>query len=89
MLNLKCLFIFQIDGMHAINSVIRGRTRECEYDVTGLQNVTVVHTILPKEIHVKPFEHTTHLYLLSVDLNPETADYSFAQGLKRHFICLL
>ena len=89
MLNLQFLFIFQIDGMHAIKSIIRGRTRECEYDVTGLQNATVVHTVLPKEIHVKPFEHTTHLYLLSVDLNPETANYSFAQGLKRHFICLL
>ncbi|XP_078315125.1 protein-glucosylgalactosylhydroxylysine glucosidase-like isoform X2 [Crassostrea virginica] len=73
---------------HEVNQsigIIRGRTRECEYDVTGLQNVTVVHTVLPKEIHVKPFEHTTHLYLLSVDLNPETADYSFAQGVEMFF----
>lgn len=51
-----------------------------EYDVTGLQDVTMVHTVIPQEISVEPFQKTTRLFLLSVDLDPTTAKKSFDKG---------
>lgn len=51
-----------------------------EYDVTGLQDVTMVHTVIPEEIYVDPLKKTTHLFLLSVDLDPATAKKSFNEG---------
>lgn len=51
-----------------------------EYDVTGLQDVTMVHTVIPEEISVEAFQETTHLFLLSVDLVPATAKKSFDKG---------
>ncbi|XP_048752483.2 protein-glucosylgalactosylhydroxylysine glucosidase-like isoform X2 [Ostrea edulis] len=65
--------------------VIRGRTKESEYEVTGLQNVTMVHTPIPEEIVVLPFKQTTHLFLLSVDLNPTIAKDSFHKGIEMFF----
>lgn len=51
-----------------------------EYDVMGLQDVTMVHTVIPEEISVEPFQKTNRLFLLSVDLDPTTAKKSFDKG---------
>lgn len=77
-----CCFSFILCAVNILlYSVIRGRTKECEYEVTGLQNVTMVHTPIPEEIVVLPFKQATHLFLLSVDLNPTIAKDSFHKGL--------
>ncbi|XP_061174432.1 protein-glucosylgalactosylhydroxylysine glucosidase-like [Saccostrea echinata] len=69
---------------HSIG-IISGRTKESEYDITGLQNVTMIHTIIPEEITVEPFEQITHLYLLSIDSDPEIAKNSFNKGVEMFF----
>lgn len=73
---------------HAVNQsigIISGRTKEMEYDVTGLQDVTMVHTVIPEEISVDPLKETTHLFLLSVDIDPATAKKSFNEGVEMFF----
>lgn len=65
--------------------IISGRTKEKEYDVTGLQDVTMIHTVIPEEISVEPLQETTHLFLLSVDLDPATAKKSFDEGVEMFF----
>lgn len=77
-----------LDITHAVNQsigIISGRTKEMEYDVTGLQDVTMVHTVIPEEISVEPFQKTTRLFLLSVDLDPTTAKKSFDKGVQMFF----
>ncbi|XP_062577761.1 protein-glucosylgalactosylhydroxylysine glucosidase-like [Saccostrea cucullata] len=69
---------------HSIGT-ISGRTKKSEYDITGLQNVTMIHTLIPEEITIEPKKQITHLYLLSIDSDPGIAKKSFNKGIDMFF----
>ncbi|KAK3093895.1 hypothetical protein FSP39_021562 [Pinctada imbricata] len=60
-----------------------GRTRQPEYNITGLQNVTVISTNVPKTIVATPYVRETHVFLVSVDKDYVTAKQAYDEGVSK------